>query len=78
MIPKKKPKPKPKPEPKSKFQSYKQASEYWGIPIGTLSAWVCKKLIPHHRLGRRMVRFDTKILQEWMAEHKVPVVSDEE
>ena len=38
--------------------NYRETSQMLGVPIGTVYAWVSKKKIPHHRFGRRLVRFD--------------------
>jgi excisionase family DNA binding protein len=57
--------------------NYKQAAELLGVPIGTLYAWVCRNQIPHHRYGRRLIRFDKVELEAWMAQHHVPVVDSD-
>ena len=51
--------------------NYKQAAELVGVPIGTLYSWVCRGQIPHHRYGRRLIRFTKEELEAWMAKHHV-------
>jgi excisionase family DNA binding protein len=46
--------------------TYKQVSEFYGIPLGTLYLLVFQKRIPHIRLGKRFVRFSTLELDAWM------------
>lgn len=36
------------------------------VPAGTVDAWVCRKQIPHVRLGGRSVRFSRKAVQAWI------------
>ena len=52
--------------------SYAEASEFLGVPVGTLYAWVHARRIPHVRLGSRMVRFRLDALKEWVAIRDVP------
>lgn len=52
---------------------YKAASQYTGIPEGTLRAMVSTKTIPHIRIGPRMVLLDLDQLDAWMAERTVKV-----
>ncbi len=52
--------------------SYAEASEFLGVPVGTLYAWVHARRIPHIRLGSRMVRFRLDALKEWVATRDVP------
>ncbi len=50
---------------------YKQAAEYTGIPEGTLRALVCRKKIPHIRVGERTVLLDLDALDAWLADRTV-------
>lgn len=54
--------------------TYAQASELLGVPPEQLHTWIHRKHIPHLRLGRRLVRFDTAALVEWMEASRVPLV----
>jgi excisionase family DNA binding protein len=51
--------------------NYKQAAELLGVPVGTLYAWVFQGKIPHHRFGKRLVRFLKQDLDIWAAKHRV-------
>lgn len=46
---------------------YKQAATHTGIPEGTLRAMVCRKTIPHIRVGPRLVLLDLDELDTWLA-----------
>ena len=50
---------------------YADAATYIGIPVGTLRSLVCRRLVPHIRLGPRLVRFDLATIDRWLAEHTV-------
>ncbi len=52
--------------------TYQMAAEYLGVAVSTLQSWVCRKQIPHLRLGRRMVRFQKAALDAWLRERAVP------
>ncbi len=54
-----------------KYLTYAEASDYLGLPVGTLYAWVSEKRIPHIRLGARTVRFDPAELVRWLDERRV-------
>lgn len=52
---------------------YKAAAKVTGLPAGTLRALVCRKQIPHYRIGKRLVRFRQSELEQWLqARHVVP------
>jgi len=57
------------------FIGYKMASDLIGIPIGTLYSWVSQKQVPHHRLGKRLIRFKKSELLDWLESHKVQLNS---
>lgn len=59
----------------SKLTDYKGAAERLAIPIATLRSLVCKKRIPHVRLGCRFVRFDLDALDKWIEERAVSVAA---
>ena len=50
---------------------YAGAEAITGLKISTLQSKVCRKEIPHYRLGRRLVVFSKRELLEWMNQHKV-------
>ena len=55
------------------FLNYEQAATLMGLPRGTLYAWVCRRQVPHHRLGKRLVRFSKSELLHWMDTCRVQV-----
>lgn len=55
------------------MMTYAEASVYLAIKVGTLRGLVCRKQIPHVRLGGRLVRFERDKLDAWVAAHAVPV-----
>jgi excisionase family DNA binding protein len=57
------------------FGGYSLAEEVTGLSRGTLYSMVCRKQIPHTRLGGRLVRFSKKELREWMLAKAVSVTS---
>jgi excisionase family DNA binding protein len=48
------------------YLSYKEAADFLGITVGTLYSLVSHKGIPHHRIGKRLVRFSKAELQRWL------------
>ncbi len=50
---------------------YAGASELTGVGVPTLQSMVCRKQIPHYRLGRRLVVFSRVELIAWMNERRV-------
>jgi len=55
------------------LMTYSQVGEATGLPAGTLYAMVARKMIPHLRLGKRLVRFRRVELERWLAERSVAV-----
>ncbi len=55
---------------------YGGASRLIGVPKGTLYSWVSKKIIPHIRLGGRLVRFNADELETWLENHQVKPVTE--
>ena len=51
--------------------TYDGAAELLGLPKGTVYAMVCRKEIPHFRLGTRNVRFSDIELLEWLQNRHV-------
>mgnify|MGYP000650109107 CR=1 FL=1 len=52
--------------------TYRETSERLGIALGTLYCLVCRRRIPHVRLGERTVRFRVEDLDAWIAAGVVP------
>ena len=50
---------------------YRAAAKLTGLPAGTLRALVCRKQIPHYRLGKRSVRFKQSELEQWLRDRHV-------
>lgn len=59
----------------SEFGGYDLAELETGLARGTIYSKVCRKQIPHIRLGNRLIRFNRKQLQEWMGAHQVSQAS---
>ena len=55
----------------SEFMTYEQLSKLTSIPLGTLYCYVHKGLIPHHRLGVKLVRFKRSEISEWLEKGRV-------
>ncbi|PKN01901.1 MAG: DNA-binding protein [Elusimicrobia bacterium HGW-Elusimicrobia-1] len=51
-----------------------EAAEYLGTTEGTLYVWVCRKRIPHIKMGRKLM-FDVSDLEKWIASQKIPAES---
>lgn len=51
--------------------SYDGAERITGLKRGTLQALVCRKRIPHIRVGRRLVLFPVEALRKWLEQHRV-------
>ena len=56
---------------------YSAAAKRLGVPLGTLYALVCRRLIPHVRLGPRFVRFESDALDQWIADRRIGVAHRE-
>lgn len=50
--------------------TYQQLAAWWGVPIGTLYAWVAEGFIPHVRLGARCVRFERTVIEVWLSKRR--------
>ncbi len=54
---------------------YSEMESRYGIKIGTAYTLVHQKRIPHIRLGRRFVLFNSKSIETWLRTHEVaPIV----
>lgn len=58
-------------EKKTQYLTYAELSEATNLPVGTLYHRVAKKQIPHVRLGRRLVRFDSDEIARWLKAQEV-------
>lgn len=56
-----------------KLLTYDGLEQKYGIKKGTAYSLVCRKRIPHIRLGKRFVRFPVDEIDRWFAEHFVAV-----
>ncbi len=56
---------------RDEYLSYEQVSKLLNVKKETVYAWVCRKKIPHIRLGPRNVRFSRKKLEEWLERSNV-------
>jgi excisionase family DNA binding protein len=54
------------------MMTYRQLADWWGVPIGTLYAWVAQGVIPHVRLGSRCVRFERDVVEAWLSKRRTP------
>lgn len=54
----------------SDFLSYQEVHEEFNLPLGTLYSLVSRQQIPHHRLGKRLVRFNRPDLLAWLAANR--------
>ncbi|MBF9315237.1 helix-turn-helix domain-containing protein [Mycobacteroides chelonae] len=48
----------------TRYLSTAEAAEYIGISKNTLRSYVAKKVIPAHRVGSRLLKFDRTELDE--------------
>ncbi len=55
----------------NEYLDYEGVSALLNVPKGTMYALVSQKRVPHIRLSRRLVRFDRKELETWIAAHAV-------
>lgn len=56
---------------------YRAAAAFIGVPLSTLYSMVCRKQIPHIRLGGRLVVFSRAELETWMNERRVSPAAPE-
>jgi len=57
-----------------KLLSVSETAEFTGLSINTLYAYVCRKKIPHIKLGSRTF-FDEQELFNWVTSKKVKAIS---
>lgn len=53
-----------------KYMNYEQTSVYLNLSTTTLRRYVMEKLIPHHKVGGRVL-FSPSDIDAWMEERKV-------
>ncbi len=51
--------------------SYEQVARELGVPKATLYAWVHRRQIPFIRLGKRLIRFSRRSLEQWVHQRSV-------
>lgn len=52
-----------------------ELSEYLGIRVSTVYAWVFQKRIPHMKLGK-LVKFDLIELEAWLKDKRIEPIKD--
>ncbi len=50
----------------NKLENINYVSEMIGFSIETIRKWVQTKTIPHHRFGKRCVRFNPIEIEKWL------------
>lgn len=53
------------------YLDYEQASRILNVRRETLYSWVCRRRIPHIRLGPRCIRFSRAELNRWIEASRV-------
>ncbi|MGF1508367.1 MAG: helix-turn-helix transcriptional regulator [Myxococcota bacterium] len=59
-------------EPRRTFLTYREVSEWTGIPRGTWQYWFHIQRVPHIRLGPRLVRFRRADVEAFLESLRVP------
>lgn len=54
-----------------KLLSIEELSRLLGITKSTLYSWTSKKIIPHRKLSRRIVRFEESEIMNWLSKKSV-------
>jgi excisionase family DNA binding protein len=52
--------------------TYAEAAAFLGVKVPTLRSMVCRKPVPHIRLGGKLVVFDVETLEQWLRSRAVP------
>ena len=42
-----------------------------GVKINAVYTWVAEGRVPHVRFGNRAVRFETDLVEAWVAQHRI-------
>lgn len=50
--------------------SYAEMSRWLNLPLATLYTLVHRNEIPHLRLGRRLVRFERRAIEQWLTKRR--------
>jgi excisionase family DNA binding protein len=58
-------------EKRPKYLTYPELAQALNLPVGTLYSKVASHSIPHVRLGRRLVRFDTDKIAAWLRAQEI-------
>ncbi len=58
-----------------RYINIKELSEYLGIKVNTVYAWVFQKKIPYIKLGK-LVKFDLLELENWLKDKRVKSIKD--
>ena len=53
------------------FLTIEELSDRLGVKKTTLYSWVASGLIPHLRLGRRLIRFNKEEIDQWLEGQRV-------
>jgi excisionase family DNA binding protein len=61
-------------ESQKEFVSIKTLGHLLEVPEKTIRAWVYKRLIPYHKLGK-LVRFNLTEIQRWSSATKVETLT---
>ena len=56
--------------PESVVMTYREASAYLNLPLGTLYWMVAQNRLPYLRYSARVVRFQRESLDRWLAERR--------
>lgn len=54
-----------------RLQTYQELSATTGLPVRTLRSLTYKGVIPHYRLGHRLVRFQASKVEKALAKREV-------
>jgi len=49
-----------------RYLNIKELSEYTGLSVHTLYTWVSQEIIPFHKPGGRILRFDKEEIDKWI------------
>ncbi len=49
-----------------RYISVRELSQYTGLSVHTLYTWVSQGIIPFHKPGGRILRFDKEEIDKWM------------
>lgn len=55
-----------------KLYNYKEAAEFLNLAESTLRIWMCRKYLPHFKIGKK-VRFSEEHLQQILSDCEVKV-----